>query len=78
MPKIVVAVNARKKRKYKTIYDSNVSQMSALLKNPETLETILATTPALAHDPVALCKYTTILRNFFSDAVNPNSNYIQK
>ena len=40
-------------------------KMSALLKNPETLETILATTPALAHDPVALSilKDPEILQN---------------
>jgi hypothetical protein len=38
--------------------------MSALLKNPETLETILATTPALARDPVALCKYHSWQQDF--------------
>ena len=44
---------------YQLRYQPNFTflfQMSALLKNPETLDTILATTPALARDPVALCK----------------------
>ena len=34
--------------------------MSALLKNPETLENVVATTPGLIHDPVALSKYTIL------------------